>query len=130
MVRDASCQATKRDGRRCAATVVLSSGYCPMHDPERGAEIAAARARGGRNKAGAARAAKMVPATLRPVLATLLAALDEVRGEEGEPAITPAQANAMASLAGAIVRVYQAGVLEERVAALEAGQAERGEPTA
>jgi hypothetical protein len=130
MVRDAACRASRRDGRRCAATVVLPSGYCPMHDPERGAEVAASRARGGRNKAGAVRAARLVPATLRPVLATLLAALDEVRGAEGEPAITPAQANAMASLAGAIVRVYQVGVLEERVAALEAGQAEREATTA
>jgi hypothetical protein len=36
--------------------------------------------------------------------------------------LTARQAGALAALAGAIVRVYQAGLLEERVAALEAAQ--------
>ena len=94
-----------------------------MHDPQRQAQAAAVRASGGRAKASTARAAKLVPGTLRPVLDALLAALADVRGVgEEAPRLSPQQASAMASLAGAIVRVYTAGTLEERVAALEAGQ--------
>lgn len=64
-----------------------------------------------------------MPAVLRPVLDSLLVALPEVRAGT----LTPAHASAMAALAGAIVKVWQAGVVEERLAALEAAdQARRG----
>ena len=78
--------------------------------------MTAARARGGRGRSRAARAGKLVPGELRPVLDALIGAIDEVRDE----LLTPAQASAMAALGGAIVRLYQVGVLEERVAVLEA----------
>src|SRR5438552_17105731 len=110
MLRDATCPATRRAGGRCASTVLLPSGFCAAHDPDRREAVAAARAKGGRHKSAAARVDKLVPASLRPVLAALMAALGEVHGDgAGPPAISPAQAGAMASLAGAIVRVYQLG---------------------
>ena len=87
--------------------------------------MAAARVAGGRAKSRARRLDRLVPSTLRPVLVALLDALDGVHlaeGDEGAPRVTPAQAHAMASLAGAIVKVYQVGVLEERVGALETAQ--------
>ena len=87
--------------------------------------MAAARAAGGKAKSRARRLDRLVPSTLRPVLVALLDALDGVHGAEDDdsvPRVTPAQAHAMASLAGAIVKVYQVGVLEERVGALEAAQ--------
>lgn len=87
-----------------------------MHDPARQAEVAAARVRGGRHKATVARVEKLVPAVLRPVPNSLLAALPEVR----DGTLTTQQAGALASLAAAIVKVYAVGTLEERVAALEA----------
>ena len=125
MVRDSACRAVRRDGQRCRSTVVLPSGYCAMHDPERQGEVAAARTRGGKQKATTARLDRLVPTTLKPVLATLLEALDEVRGEgDTPPRLSPPQANAMASLAGAIVKVYQAGTLEERLQALEQAHAD------
>ncbi len=114
------CRGIRRDGAPCQApphTIGLS-GYCWAHDPAKAAAQRAARAKGGRHKATAARAEKLVPATLRPTLATLLAAVDEV--QDGR--LAPGQASAMASLAGAIVRLYQTGVLEERIASLEALQ--------
>src|SRR5947209_4859301 len=122
MVREAPCRATRRDGQPCTAPVLGGGEYCFAHDPARQAERRAARERGGQHKATGARLGKLVPATLRPVLATLLAALDEVHGDGEGPTITPAQASAMASLAGAIVKVYQVGTLEERLAALEEAQ--------
>lgn len=57
-----------------------------------------------------------MPISLRPVLAALFAALEEVhRGD-----LEPGPANAMAALASAIVKVYGVGQLEERLQALEA----------
>ncbi len=54
-------------------------------------------------------------ATLRPMIGSLLDALDEVhRGD-----LDPRPASAMAALAGAITKAYGVGVLEERVQALE-----------
>jgi hypothetical protein len=64
------------------------------------------------------RAEKLIPSVLHPVLDTLLEAVDGVK----VGTLTPQQAGALASLAGAIVRVYSVGQLEERVAALEAAR--------
>ncbi len=121
MLRDSACRATRRDGQRCGSAVVLASGFCNMHDPDRRAAMAAARAKGGRGKATARRVDKLVPATLKPVIGTLLGALDEVH----DGTLDPKVANAMAALAGAVGRLYQTGVLEERIAALETAQEAR-----
>ena len=58
---------------------------------------------------------KLAPVALRPVFARLRDALGEVHQGELDPRV----ATAMASLAGAMVRVLTAGQLEERVRALE-----------
>ena len=57
----------------------------------------------------------MLPARLRPVADLLEKALEEVH--EGQ--LDPRVATAMASLAGALVRVFQAGEMEERMRKLE-----------
>jgi hypothetical protein len=49
------------------------------------------------------------------MIGSLLDALDEVHTGD----LDPKRASAMAALAGAIVRAYSVGVLEDRVAALE-----------
>ena len=91
--------------------------------------MTAARARGGRNKGRTARLDRLVPGSLKPVLAALIAALHEVHGEDGQPpTLSPAQASAMASLAGAVVKVYQVAELEQRVEALEVATAVEGSP--
>ena len=119
-VRDSACRAARRDGQRCRSTVVLPSGFCAMHDPARQAEVAAARARGGKQKATSARLGQLVPASLKPTLGLLLTAIEEAY----EGSLPPARASAMASLAGAIVRLYTAGTLEERLQALEQAHAD------
>ena len=113
MQRDATkCNATRRDGSPCRSPVVLPSGFCPLHDPDRQAAV---RSAGGRAKSQARRLDRLVPATLKPVLAALLGALEEVH--DGQ--LAPVRAQAMASLASAAVKVYQVGALEERLATLE-----------
>ncbi len=111
------CRGTRRDGSPCRAQGLLD-GWCFAHHPDRTAERRAAREKGGRGKATAVRAEKLVPAVLRPVLDTLLAAVGEVKAGT----LTTQQAGALSSLAGAIVKVYQVGTLEERLTALEAAQ--------
>ena len=111
------CQATRKDGRPCSASA-LADGFCFAHSPSLQEKREAARAKGGKGKSRLARADKLVPATMRPVVRTLLEALDEVR----DGTLTPAQASAMAAVAGALVRVYTVGQIEERIAALEAAQ--------
>ncbi len=109
------CTGTRRDGTPCAATVMGAGMLCYAHDPARATERDRARSKGGTNSATRARLDRLVPATLRPMIGSLLDALDEVhRGD-----LDPKQASAMAALAGAITRAYSVGVLEDRVAALE-----------
>jgi hypothetical protein len=93
---------------------VLASGFCFAHDPERRADRQSASARGGQGKSRIARVERLVPSTLRPVLALLLDVLAEAR----EGTIPPAQANAVATVAGAIVKVYGSATLEQQIADL------------
>ena len=112
------CAARRKDGQPCTAPARAGGEYCFAHAPELAEVRRASREKGGRGKATAARAEKLVPAVLRPVLDTLLAAVGEVK----DGTLTTQQAGALGALAGAIVRVYQVGTLEERLAALEAAQ--------
>ncbi len=109
------CRGVRKDGQCCTAKVMGPGDYCYAHDASRTAERDQARRKGGTGRATRARLDRLVPATLRPMIASLLGALDEVhRGD-----LDPRQASAMAALSGAIVRAYAVGVLEDRVAALE-----------
>ena len=120
------CRGGRRDGSPCQAPphALNAGGWCWAHSPENAEARRAARAKGGQNRATAKRVDKLVPATLRPVVRTLLAALDEVH----DGRLTPAQASAMAAVAGAVVRVYQVTELEQRVEALEVATAAEGRP--
>jgi len=99
--------------------------FCFAHDDTRATERDRARRKGGANSATRHRLDRLVPATLRPMIASLLAALDEVHAGD----LDPRQASAMAALSGAITRAYGLGVLEERVQALE-NQRQEGSRTA
>ena len=112
------CAGTRKDGTPCTARVMGRGEYCFAHDPAQAARRDQARRRGGRGRATRARLDRLVPATLRPMIGDLLDALGEVHAGD----LDPKQATAMAALAGAIVRAYGVGVLEERVQALEATQ--------
>ena len=97
--------------------------YCYAHDAARATERDQARRKGGTGRATRARLDRLVPATLRPMIASLLGALDEVHAGD----LDPKQASAMAALAGAITRAYGVGILEERVGALETQREGQGQ---
>ena len=109
------CTGTRKDGTPCTATVMGAGAYCFAHDPARSHERDAARRKGGVHSATRHRVDRLVPAILRPMIGSLLDALDEVHAGT----LDPKQASAMAALAGAVTRAYGVGVLEDRVAALE-----------
>lgn len=106
----------RKDGTRCTAPVMGAGAFCFAHDPALAEERAAARRKGGANSATRQRLDRLVPATLRPLIADLITAMGEVH----DGSLDPRQATAMAALAGTVARLYGVAVLEERVQALEA----------
>jgi hypothetical protein len=113
------CAGVRKDGTPCRSQVLCDGTHCYVHSPAHQQERAEARRKGGRNRATAARLRALVPPRLMPVFDRLEAALEEVhRGE-----LEPKRAQAMASLARALVAVLTAGELEERVRKLEHGGA-------
>ena len=110
------CTATAASGAPCNAQA-WRDGLCRWHHPSLADERVAWRRRGGEGRSTANRAGRRLPRTLQDVQGALLRALAAV--EAGE--LEPARANAMGALARAIVTVTEYGVLEARIAALEAG---------
>ena len=106
------CPASKKSGMPCTANAG-SDGFCIGHSPG----ATEARRRGGSATSRAARAGKLLPARLRPIADLLENALQEVH----DGVIEPKQAQAMASVASALVRVITSGELEERLRTLEEG---------
>jgi len=104
------CTVTRKDGKPCTA-FVSKDGRCVGHQPDSNR----ARSKGGTNSSKAARLNRLVPTRLRPVFDKLEKAMDEVHSDN----LDPKQANAMASLARAMVAVLTAGELEQRVRGLE-----------
>jgi len=103
-------------GGPCGSAVVLASGFCFLHDPTRAADRAAASVKGGRGKARIARAERLVPDAMRPVLRLLMDAMTETHAGDLDPKV----ATALAALAGAVARIYASAGIEAQLADLEA----------
>mgnify|MGYP001577788517 CR=1 FL=1 len=116
------CAAATKSGQPCRGRPLPGRPFCLSHDPSLAAERDAARQKGGRNRAAAARLGKLLPARLAPTFEKLEAALGEVH----DGALDPKVAGAMAAIARAMVAVLQAGELEQRVRELEARAAGAG----
>jgi len=89
--------------------------FCWAHSPTTAAARLEGARRGGQHRAKAERLKKLMPSDMREVFDILRAALSEVHSG----AITPSQGSAMSSLAGAMVKLAEAGELTERVRRLE-----------
>jgi hypothetical protein len=110
------CSSTRADGSPCRARSLPGHAHCFAHDASQKAARDAGRLAGGKNKATNRRLDKLTPASLRPVLTKLYAALDGLEDGSVEPRV----GTAMASVASVIVRVHEAAEMEARVTALEA----------
>ncbi len=109
------CLATKSNGRPCQAPP-SASGYCFAHDPQLRAKTAEARKQGGRNSSNTARARKRMGAELQDIVKMVEAALGGVY----KGSLTPQQGSALASLAGAWLRLHEMAEVEGRIEELEA----------
>lgn len=109
------CSATRTNGTPCQAVALPGRELCWAHDPEHREKASAARRAGGANRSNLARAARHIPRDMKDLTRRLLEAIDQVhRGE-----LEPRSLTAMASGAGAVVRLYEVGELEARLEALE-----------
>jgi len=89
--------------------------HCFAHAPALAERRTAARRRGGANSAKVVRLRSLMPPRLIPVFDRLETALQETH----DGALDPRAAQAMASIARALVAVLTAGELEERLRKLE-----------
>lgn len=110
-----TCIATRKDGKPCVARPLPTGNYCWGHDPAMAEQRRAKSAQGGANRSTSKRLDRLTPASLRPVLDKLYAALDGLEDGTVEPKV----GTAMASVASVIVRVHEAAEMEARLAALE-----------
>jgi hypothetical protein len=102
----------RKDGTRCTRAVGEGEdGVCIFHSTRR----TEWRIAGGQHSRRGQKAMRLLPTRLRPIVDLLMQAMDEVHSG----ALAPSQASAMASLAGAIVRTFTAGEVEERLRELE-----------
>ena len=99
-----TCSAPTKTGKPCHGRPA-ESGYCFAHDPATKDKREAARVKGGENSSHAARLEKLLPSRLRPTFDRLETAMKEVH----DGRLDPRRATAMASLAGAMVKVIKAG---------------------
>lgn len=116
------CVAIRTNGERCRAHALPNRPQCFAHDPENRERATAARRKGGENSSNPARAARRIPKDMRELVSSLMAAIAEVHNGE----LDPKRLSAMASGAGAIVRVHEAGELEQRLEELEARAEQSG----
>ncbi len=109
------CRGQTRAGEPCNAQPRPGREWCAWHDPQLAGDQTAWRAKGGAERSNARRATKTLPKDLADVRDALLGALQKL--ETGE--LRPQTAQAMASLARALVALHEAGQFERQLAALE-----------
>jgi hypothetical protein len=110
-----ACKATRKNGQPCQA-LAGDDGFCFGHSPRLAEARRGGSSRGGKHKRSEARAARLLPEALRPILHHLIDGMVAVvRGS-----MDPRVGSTLASMAAAVVRVYEAGLLEEKVRELEA----------
>lgn len=113
------CTATTKAGQPCRMPAI-ADGLCLNHHPAYRDRIKQARIRGGTGSSRANRAAKNLPSDLQWLIRRLEIVFDEVhRGD-----LKPAAGSTLASLAGAICKVYEIGELQAKLADIEKRLAE------
>lgn len=111
------CQATNQAGKPCSAQP-WRDNWCRWHHPSLVDERRAWSAKGGASKSNRARAWKGLAGealTMPEVSGLLSRALKKVENGTMEPGV----ATAMATIARALVATQEAGLVQERIAALE-----------
>lgn len=106
----ATCAATTKAGHRCRGWPD-ASGFCPAHR-ENAREI---QVLGGKCRSRTYQLERRLPSRLRPVLDMLGRAIVETH----EGTLNPSRAQAMASLASALIKLSEYAELEIRLTSIE-----------
>jgi hypothetical protein len=109
------CTGITRTGKKCPNPAIRGD-FCFAHAPDLAAARKQGNRAGGYGKRTERRIAKRMPADLKDTLATLYRVMAAVESGEMEPA----RASAIAAVSRAIVGVYDAGLVEAKLAELEA----------
>ena len=115
------CQGKTVEGEPCRATPISGKKTCMFHDEEMAERRAAGRREGGRRRSEPRRtldpSQRMTAVSSLADVRDLLAdTINHVRTGQVDPKI----ANTVGYLASVLVRVFEVGELEERLAAMEA----------
>ena len=97
------CSAKRTTGEPCTAVVVHGREHCVGHLPE----STEGRAKGGAYRSALARLQKYIPQDLSELKTDMFKALDDVHKER----ISPQQGASMATIANAIIRIYETAEL-------------------
>ena len=109
------CKSKNANGEPCRG-FAGPEGLCFAHSPALDSKHAEARIKGGRNRSNIVRAQKLMPAHLVPVFAMM----EEVLADVYHDRMTDyKKAQTLALVARALVAIFTAGELEERVRTLE-----------
>ena len=111
----ARCTATRTDGQPCRG-LDTGNGLCVTHRPE----ASEWRRMGGAATSTAHRANRLLPARLRPLVELLEQAVQQAYAGT----LVSPQAALIAPLSRALIAAFSAGMLEERLQALEQAAAE------
>lgn len=114
----ARCSALRKDGKPCRAFARVD-GLCIAHCPQANEW----RSAGGRGTRTSARMLRLLPDRLRPVFERLVSVYERLDAGDYDRQ----QAVAMAQVAGVLVRIVQAGELEERMREIERRLDEEGQ---
>lgn len=116
-----TCHGTTKLGEPCRANPIRGGDYCLKHDPTLGNERREWSSAGGKGRSNVSRASKRLPEDLKGTLEVLYRALSGL--ESGDVEAT--RATAIASVARAIVTVYEVAELELRLQQIERSVTER-----
>ena len=112
------CLGTNRDGNPCSAAPDPGTTWCRWHAPDREAERAEWRRKGGANRSNRARARKQLAGqvmSMSDMDAFLCASMVKVAAGRMEPGV----GSAVATLARTVVAIRTAGEIERRLEHLE-----------
>jgi len=118
------CKSKKVNGETCGGNAG-PDGFCFAHSPAFASKHAEASMRGGRNKSNAIRAQKLMPSRLVPVFRMMEGVLADVYNDK---IVDYKKAQTIALIARALVAIFTAGELEERIRELEK-KTEKEHPT-
>lgn len=110
-----TCAASTTDGTPCRARPLHGRDRCWHHADDLADQRAEARARGGRNSSTVARRLAAMPDPLRDLLDGLVEVFAATRAGE----VDPARAQALASVARAIVRAWDVAEIDDRLDEIE-----------